>query len=236
MSNGPGKIDTKTEYQCAYAYHNDLIKSRFTVAGLYLAATAVIVGKVVELREPMVICCICLVMAFVAFVCICLERRTRALYHMIGRRLAVLEKEGHGLPDGEDSTPGSQPPLFYFCYYQHEDSARVTDPETLSASKQAPVRKVASALSNVARVVPASHTVGFGLLYWGSFVCWFIAALVAAVVSVCYRLSLTTFADDAIVVIAILIAFAVGVLVGRRLERHTIGRPNDDDSSQPRNT
>ena len=144
-------VDKKTEYQCTYGYHNDLIKSRFTVAGLYFAATGVVLSRVAELESgpatnTPVICWICLGMVGLAVICLCLEGRTKFLYQTIGKRLAVLE---HTL--GEQTENGTQTPLFYFCYTEKEGH-KDTNAPFLQQLK--------------------SHSLAFRLLYWGSLFFW----------------------------------------------------------------
>ena len=153
MANG--NVDKKTEYQCTYAYHNDLIKSRFTVAGLYLAATGVVLSRVAGLETEAgthapVVFRICLVMVALAIACLCLEGRTRFLYQTIGKRLDVLEGTL-----GEQTQKGKQTPLFYFCYTEGEGH------KCTNASLRQQLK---------------SHTLAFRLLYLGSLFLWGIYA------------------------------------------------------------
>ncbi len=155
MANGD--VDKKTEYQCTYTYHNDLIKSRYTLAGLYLAATGIVISKIVELEckdetNPSVVFWICLVMVALATICLCLEGRTRFLYQAIGKRLDVLESTL-----GEEIKDGKQKPLFYFCYSDKE------------GYKNTPVP-----LSQQLK----SHSLAFRLLFLGSLFCWVIYGLI----------------------------------------------------------
>lgn len=197
-------VDKKTEYQCAYAFHSDLIKSRFTVAGFYLAATAVVLGKLVELAatsQPRDVISLCIVMICLAVVCICIEERTKDLYWTIGRRLAFLERtlgkctedkmkaaleecpEG-GTQEGREERAAIcneyQVPLFYFEY-----------------------RKDKKPL--------VSHRWAFRLLYWGSFIGWILYALAW---SVSWKYG-PQCADYALGVAVVVLAICVGFCVGR---------------------
>ncbi len=189
------KVDERTEYQCAYSLHNDLIKSRFTVAGLYLAASAVVIGKVADLAvkdETGVICCICPVMIFLAIVCIVLDGRTKFLYRTIANRLAFLEKDL--VPSNQqENKPGPQTPLFYFCFYQDEDLERITEPPSRNEDKS------------------VSHSFAFDLLYWGSLSVWGVAFVPLVVCTFWPQWS-----DTVAIGGGLLVSFLMGFVVGQK--------------------
>lgn len=189
-------IKTETEYQCAYSFHNDLVKIRFTVAGLYLAAVGIVISEIADVQSRAsatdTIRYISGAMALLALVLYIIEVRTRFLYRTIGKRLAHLEERLVGTEDREEdeaesanrgdgveydrlSMAMSRLPSFYF-WYCREKGERAKGTCFLQNPFAYAEGRWKSMIRHLDEVGPhslvISYSTAFSLLYLGSLVGW----------------------------------------------------------------
>ena len=82
----------RTEYSAIVNYHNDLVKSRFTIAGLYIAAVGFVAGAVFKSDANLIGQLAASMLACWMAVCLwIIELRSRALYTTLAKRGKDIE-------------------------------------------------------------------------------------------------------------------------------------------------
>jgi hypothetical protein len=88
----------RIEYQVIGADHIHLVNARFTIAGLYLAATGLLLQQAFsETNTPFAVYFICVLGAFLTIVVAIMEARTRRLIGICAERMRQIEEWEWGL-------------------------------------------------------------------------------------------------------------------------------------------
>jgi hypothetical protein len=169
----------RIEYSAVVNYHNDLVKSRFTIAGLYIAAIGFVVGAV--FKESSTITCQLICSMFACWIAFCLwiiELRSRGLYTSLAMRGKDIEHRHWNLT-GPDWYEG-------FFSRQHKEKPAQNEIEYAGNVSEKPEydrMKIAWMQNKLPESICKyiSHSWGFDLLYAGTGLFWFIMFIVSFV-------------------------------------------------------
>jgi hypothetical protein len=169
----------RVEYSAVVNYHNDLVKSRFTIAGFYVATIGFVMNAAFNENSTPIIQLICSFAAFWIALCLwIMELRSRSLYVNLAHRCINIEHHHWNLK-GSDWYEG-----FFSRQYKEEPSEEENDsagmvPQKpkLDSPKLAWAKKALS--PKFARYI--SHSWGFDLLYPGTGLFWLVMFIVSFV-------------------------------------------------------
>ena len=165
----------RAEYAAIVAYHSSTVSSRFTVAGLYIAAMGFLASVVLHKDTPWLTRAAGSALAWWLTICLwILELRSRALYTNLAHRGIEIEHKHWGLIDekwysGFFSRQYKEPPTDKVL------KQRVPEKPSLDRPKIAWMKKPLS--EKVSRFI--SHSWGFDLLYAGGGVFWTISLILS---------------------------------------------------------
>lgn len=165
-----GPEEARAEHRACVDYHTALVNSRFTIAGLYVAAMGFIAGAVFKGEITWDFRAAVSLLACWLTVCLwILELRSRALFTNVAQRGIEIERRYWKL-DGENIMAG-------FFSRQHKLPADTVAVESSTAPRRArPDRPVLGWRPNEAlserwaRLV--SHSMGLDLLFLGGLIFW----------------------------------------------------------------
>lgn len=150
------------EYSAIVKYHGLMVSSRFTIAGLYIAAIALVASKVVFEDIDWLVRALGSLLACWFTVCVwILELRSRSLYTNIAHRGIDIEHREFGLN-------GS---FWYEGFFSRQYKEEVDRPKIAWMKKRLSAR-------DSARI---THSWGFDLLYGGSLAFWYITLIFSLV-------------------------------------------------------
>lgn len=170
--------DIRTEYSAVVDYHTSIVNSRFTVAGLYVAAVgflaSTVLGKDVSTVARLAGCGLACWLTLCLWI---LELRSRALFTNLAHRGIDIEHRYWGLTEGEDWYAG------FFSRQYKEPPPGEPEEGGLSRRKKPDRPSLAWAKkpmpTSLSRFI--SHSMGFDLLYAGCGVFWLIVLAWSAV-------------------------------------------------------
>ncbi len=162
--------DIRTEYKMLSSYHQSLVNSRFTIAGLFVAATGFLIGAFVN--NDISLINRMLISGFGCWLTLCiwvLELRSRSLFTNIAMRAVDIEHKhwnlvGHewysGLYNRQYKIPIEQTNNIDYLRRQNPDRP------SFGWTKQPIPESISKYIS---------HSIGFDLLYFGSETFWCIS-------------------------------------------------------------
>jgi hypothetical protein len=154
-----GEDGVKAAYSAIVSYHNGLVQTRFTIAGLFVAANGLLAGGYLQATSSGATGLMVPGMGvLLALVCWLLEVRTYQLLENLGIRGQRLEKEM-----GLDESQG------FFALMSHQPLG----PRILLTSIRLPANRFVRYLF--------SHSMGVGLLYNGVGVFWLVVLAARAI-------------------------------------------------------
>lgn len=169
----------RMEYSAVVNYHNDLVKSRFTIAGLYIAAIGFVAGAV--FKENSTLIGQLVGSMFACWIALCLwiiELRSRSLYTTLARRGKDIEHR-HWKLTGPDWYKG-------FFSRQHKEKPTAdengyagTVPEKPGFDRVRIAWMENELPESICKYI--SHSWGFDLLYPGTGLVWFVMFIVSSV-------------------------------------------------------
>ena len=173
--------DTRAEYSAVVGYHTAIVNSRFTVAGLYVAAVGFLAGAVFGKDTSAVARIAGSGLACWLTLCLwILELRSRALFTNLAHRGIDIEHRYWGLTEGEDWYCG------FFSRQYKEPPQGELDKDGLSRRKKPdrptlgwakkPMRE------SLSRFI--SHSLGLDLLYAGCGIFWLIALVLSVLTAI----------------------------------------------------
>jgi len=176
-NDAEARNDRRAEYAAVVAYHNGLVLSRFTIAGLYLTATGLLASLVLGRGPTWAATGAVSLLATWFTVCIwVLELRTRALYTNVAHRGIEIEHGPWSLVGGQ----------WYQGFFsrQYKELPPAKQAEGVPAIPPAP--DSTRFLWSRKEIPPAiarwiSHTTGFDGLYLGGFLFWFLTLVVSLI-------------------------------------------------------
>ncbi|OOO01903.1 MAG: hypothetical protein USCGTAYLOR_01915 [Chromatiales bacterium USCg_Taylor] len=164
-----GPDDARAEYQAVVDYHASIVSSRFTIAGLYVAATGFVAAAVFAADTTW--WARFGGSAFALWLTVCLwilELRSRALFTNVAHRGIDIEHRCWGLVDG-DWYAG-----FFSRQYKEPPAADPNGPEELHRRSEPDRPRLAWASKpmsiRLSRFI--SHSMGLDLLYAGGLLFW----------------------------------------------------------------
>jgi len=172
-----GAEEARAEHRACVDYHTALVNSRFTVAGLYVAAMGFIAGAVFKKELGWDFQAGVSLLACWLTICLwILELRSRALFTNIAHRGIEIERQYWQL-DGENLMSG-------FFSRQYKLPANIASIESSAAPRRAiPDRPVLGWRSGrplstkLSRYI--SHSMGLDLLYVGGLTFWLTSTCIA---------------------------------------------------------
>jgi len=164
-----GPDDVRAEYQAVVGYHASIVTSRFTIAGLYVAAVGFLASAVFATDTTWPACLAGSALALWLTVCLwVLELRSRALFTNVVHRGIDIEHRYWGLT-GDEWYNG-----FFSRQYKEPPAADAEKPGELHRRKEPDRPHLAWASkpmsTRLSRFI--SHSMGFDLLYVGGLVFW----------------------------------------------------------------
>lgn len=175
MDNSNQKPETaenlRMEYSAVVNYHGDLVKSRFTIAGFFVAAIGFLASVVFKDETTPAVQVICSLFGCWITLCVwILELRSRALYNRVAHRGIDIEHHCWGLM--EDKWYEG----FFSRQYKEEpksnaDTKSIPPKPTYDCPKLGWSKKPMS--ESLSKYI--SHSLGFDLLYAGSGLFWLIS-------------------------------------------------------------
>ena len=169
----------RMEYSAVVNYHNDLVKSRFTIAGLYIAAIGFVAGAVFKEDSTLIGQLVGSMFAFWIALCLwIIELRSRMLYTTCALRARDIEHR-HWDITGPDWYEGMFSRQYKMEPTQHEKEYAGTVPEHpgYDTVRIAWMRKKLP--ESICMYI--SHSWGFDLLYPGTGLAWFVMLIVSIV-------------------------------------------------------
>jgi len=169
----------RMEYSAVVNYHNDLVKSRFTIAGLYIAAMGFVAGAVFKSDSTLIGQLVGSMFAWWMALCLwIIELRSRGLYTSLAMRGKDIEHR-HWKLTGPDWYKG-------FFSRQHKEEPtndEVTYAGTVPKKPGFDRMKIAWMQNKLPESICKyiSHSWGFDLLYAGTGLAWFIMFIVSSV-------------------------------------------------------
>lgn len=176
----------RTEYSATVNYHNDLVKSRFTIAGLYLAAMGFVASAVFK-NDPTPITQSALIAQLVCslfgcWIALCLwiiELRSRMLYQKCGLRARDIEHRYWKLTG----------PDWYEGLFSRQYKMKPTEDEKAYAGEVPPHPgyDTVGIAWMMGKKLPESickyitHSMGFDLLYPGTGLAWGVMFIVSTI-------------------------------------------------------
>lgn len=167
--------DVRSEYAAVVEYHNSTVGSRFTTAGLYVAAIGFIASAILDKDATWAVRTIASFLAWWLTFCLwVLELRSRALYTNLARRGIDIEHRAWGLVRTEWYAG-------FFSRQYKEPPTDVTEEEGVPAKPGWDCPKIAWMKKPLSEKVShyISHSWGFDLLYGGSWVFWTVVLLMS---------------------------------------------------------
>lgn len=174
-----GREEAIAEHRACVDYHTALVNSRFTIAGLYVAAAGFVAGAAFkdeitwDFRAG-----ISLLATWLTLCLWILELRSRALFTNLAQRGIEIERSIWGLT-GERAMVGfftrqHKPPILTKAS-SSPDAPRRSDPDPVVLA----FRPESALPTFLAKLV--SHSMGLDLLYAGGLVFWSASTLIATV-------------------------------------------------------
>ena len=166
--------DVRSEYAAVVDYHGSTVSSRFTIAGLYVAAIGFIAGAVLNKDASWDARAVGSLLAWWLTGCLwILELRSRALYANLAHRGIDIEHQKWGLV-GSEWYSG-----FFSRQYKEPPKGSSEDgvPEKPGVDRPKIAWMKRPLSERIARYV--SHSWGFDLLYAGSLAFWSAAFVVS---------------------------------------------------------
>lgn len=167
--------DVRSEYAAVVEYHGSTVSSRFTIAGLYVAAIGFIASAVLDKDATWSARAAGSFLAWWLTACLwVLELRSRALYTNLAHRGIDIERRKWGLVGREWYTG------FFSRQYKEaptEQADKVDVPEKPGWDRPRIAWMKKPLPERISRCI--SHSWGFDLLYAGSWAFWTIALIVA---------------------------------------------------------
>lgn len=164
--------DTRAEYAAVVGYHTAIVNSRFTVAGLYVAAVGFLASAVLGKDISPIIRVAGSGLACWLTVCLwVLELRSRALFTNLAHRGIDIEHRYWGLVEGEDWYSG------FFSRQYKEPPEGELDGSGLSRrnTPDRPTLGWAKKPMNERLSRFISHSMGLDMLYAGCGIFWLIS-------------------------------------------------------------
>jgi hypothetical protein len=183
MNNVPpelyGPEEARAEHRACVDYHTSLVNSRFTVAGLYVAAMGFIAAAVFRPETTWYSRGAISFLACWLTICLwILELRSRALFTLIAQRGIEIERRYWGLVDGEL--------MAGFFSRQHRVPSELSAiGSTAEPRRKNPDRPVLAFFPK--RPLPIwisrgiSHSMGLDLLFAGGLIFWLVATGISMV-------------------------------------------------------
>jgi hypothetical protein len=173
MDEGPENI--RSEYAAVVEHHGSAVTTRFTTAGLYVTGLGIIASAVLDKDATWVARGVGSLLAWWLTGCIwILDLRSRALYANMAHRGIDIEHRHFGL-QGKDWYSGFFNHMYKEPPPEGEDAKDVPPKPSLDRPKISWMKKPLS--EKVAAYT--SHSLGFDLLYAGSWVFWSITLIVS---------------------------------------------------------
>jgi hypothetical protein len=167
--------DIRSEYAAVVEYHGSTVSSRFTIAGLYVAAIGFIAAAVLDKDAAWLTRAGGSALAWWLTACLwILELRSRALYTNLAHRGIEIEHRQWGLV-GKEWYDGFFSRQYKEAPTAEADSLGVPEKPGWDRPKIAWMKKPLS--EKVSRFI--SHSWGFDLLYAGSWLFWSIVLAVS---------------------------------------------------------
>ncbi len=171
----PDPENLRTEYAAVHEYHGQLVNSRFTIAGLYVAAIGFLAGAVLGRDTAWPARASGSVFALWLTLCLwILELRSRALFENIAHRAIEIEHRHWGLT-GRDWYAG----LFSRQYKLPPPTTPISDDLPRRREPDRPRLGWSQTPMSVRMSRFISHSLGLDLLYAGSGVFWIALLLVS---------------------------------------------------------
>jgi|GEM_PF-1215793 len=170
----------RTEYSAIVNYHNDLVKSRFTIAGLYLAAMGFVAGAVFKSDATLIGQLVCSMFAWWIALCLwVIELRSRMLYTTVALRGRDIEHRHWEITDSD----------WYKGLFSRQYKIKPAEDELPYAGNvpDNPGYDIVSIAWMMGKKLPGSickyisHSWGFDLLYPGTGLAWFIIFIITSV-------------------------------------------------------
>lgn len=167
--------DVRSEYAAVVDYHGSLVNSRFTIAGLYVAAVGFIASAILAEDSTWVARVAGAFLACWLTICLwILELRSRALYVNLAQRGIDIEHHNFRLV-------GSSWYAGFFSRQYKKPPAEEVDKENVPSKPGLDRPKIAWMKAPVSERLSGfiSHSWGFDLLYAGSGAFWSIVLILA---------------------------------------------------------
>ena len=170
----------RMEYSAVFNYHNDLVKSRFTIAGLYMAAMGFVAGAVFKSDSTLIGQLVGSMFGWWMALCLwIIELRSRCLYTNLAHRGIDIEHRYWRIT-GPDWYKG------FFSRQYKEEPNKDEEEYAGDVPKEKPKRdcpKLAWSEKELPQSISRyiSHSWGFDLLYSGTGLAWFIMFIVSSV-------------------------------------------------------
>jgi len=170
----------RMEYSAVVNYHNDLVKSRFTIAGLYIAAIGFVAGAVFKENSTLIGQLVGSMFAWWIALCLWIvELRSRSLYTTLAHRGKDIEHRHWKLTDAD----------WYKGFFSRQHKEEPTEDEKAYAGTvpEKPGFDRVGIAWMMGKKLPESickyisHSWGFDLLYAGTGLAWFIVFIVSSV-------------------------------------------------------
>ncbi len=169
----------RMEYSAIVDYHNDLVKSRFTIAGLYIAAIGFVAGAIFKSDSTLIGQLIGSMFAWWMALCLwIIELRSRSLYTSMAMRGKDIEHRHWNLTG----------PDWYKGFFSRQHKAEPTEDEepytgTVPTKPERDTTKFAWMKKNFRKSTCEciSHGWGLDLLYAGTGLVWLTIFIVSSV-------------------------------------------------------
>ena len=171
----------RTEYSAIVNYHGDLVKSRFTMAGLYIAAMGFVAGAVFKEGSTLVGQLVGSMFAWWVTLCVwILELRSRSLYTSLAIRGKDIEHRHWGLRDSD----------WYKGFFSRQHKKKPDEDEKeyagvvpkkpkFDSTKFAWMGEGKEFSESTCKYI--SHGWGLDLLYAGTGLAWFILFIISSI-------------------------------------------------------